>query len=171
VGLILCPFAYIATGALSGFPAGFSYTSLPPLLLGSGFLLGRYLARPKESAAGGILLGALEAISWLVLVTFLYLVSGVNLSIGIERFGLACTGFLAASLVALPVLLLRPTRLETRLARLPRGLATLALIVIVAGATFAMIVNLITPPTPIGGDAQVSSGVCWRASDAAGLRL
>jgi hypothetical protein len=148
VGLILCPFVFIAGGVLSGFSAEFSLVLLPPLLLGCGFLLERFLAKPKESVARN--LRSLEALSWLVLVAFLYLISGVNLSRGFERFGTVCTVFLATSVAALPFLLLRPTRLEMRLAQLPRALSILALIMIVAVATLATIVNLITPPTFIG---------------------
>jgi hypothetical protein len=48
LGLVTCPFPYIAIGALSHF--AFSLTILPPFLIGSGFLLWRYRARPAASA-------------------------------------------------------------------------------------------------------------------------
>jgi hypothetical protein len=150
VGLILCPFAFIAGGALSGFSATFSLVLLPPLLLACGFLLGRLLARPSEPAPREALLWSFEAMSWLVLVVFLYLVSGVNLTIGFERFGVVCTAFLATSVAAFPFLLLRPTRVEARLARLPRAPSMLILILIVAVATVSAIIYLATPPAFIG---------------------
>jgi hypothetical protein len=160
LGLILCPFAFIAGGALSDFSAVFSLVLLPPFLLSCGFLLQRFLARPEESVARQPLLWSLEAISWLVLVTFLYLVSGAKLLRGFERLGAVCTAFLAASAAALPLLLLRPTRLAMRMARLSQPLSILVLLLILAVSTFAMVFYLITPPTFIGQPGSgMSSGV------------
>jgi hypothetical protein len=151
VGLILCPFVFIAGGALSGFATVASLVLLPPFLLSCGFLLRRYLARPGASAGRQALLGSLEAIAWLVVVTFLYWLSGVNLSRGFERFGTVCMAFLASSAIALPLLLLRSTRLEAAWTRLPRALSVVALLLILGVATLAMIVNLTTAPHFIGG--------------------
>jgi hypothetical protein len=150
VGLLLCPLVFIAGGALSGFSTAFSLVLLPPFLVSCGFLLRRYLAKPGAAVARQALLWSLEAISWLVVVTFLYLLSGVHLSRGGERFGVMCTSFLAASAAALPFLLLRPTRLETRVARLPRALSVVALVLILAVSTTAMIVYLTAAPAFVG---------------------
>lgn len=46
LGLVLCPFAYIAIGALSGFAPAFALIALPPLLLY------RYLRAPTQRAGG-----------------------------------------------------------------------------------------------------------------------
>jgi lysylphosphatidylglycerol synthetase-like protein (DUF2156 family) len=150
MGLILCPFVFIVGGALSGFSTTFRLVLLPPFLLGCGFLLRRFLARPNEPVARQALLRSLEAISLLVVVTFLYLVSGVNLLRGFERFGAACTSFLATSAAALPLLLLRPTRLEMRVARLPQAVIIVALLLIVGISTIAMISHLTTPAAFVG---------------------
>jgi hypothetical protein len=150
VGLVLCPFGFIAGGALSGFSATFSRVLLPPFLLACGFLLRRLLARPGESMARQGLLRSLETTSWLVVVSFLYLVSGANLAKGFERFGGVCTCFLATSAAALPFVLLRPTSLEMRLSHLPRGLAIVALIAIVCVSTVAAIAYLAVPSAFVG---------------------
>jgi len=146
LGLLLCPFAFIAGGALSGFSPSFSLVLLPPFLLGCGFLLRRLLATPKEPGARQALQRALKAISWLVVVSFLYLISGVNLLRAFERFGAVCTYFLVVSVAVLPLLLLRPTDLETRMARLPRGLSVVVLLLLLGVSTVAMVAYLTAPP-------------------------
>jgi hypothetical protein len=150
VGVLLCPLVFIAGGALSGFSAAFSLLLLPPSLLGCGFLLRRYLAKPGAPVAREALLWSLEAISWLLVVAFLYFLSGVNLLRGGERFGAVCTAFLAASSAALPFLLLRPTRLETRMARLPRGVSVVALLLILGVSILAMSLYLTSASAFIG---------------------
>jgi hypothetical protein len=162
VGLILCPWVFVASGALSDFSRVASLVLLPPLLLSCGFLLRRYLARPGASAARPALLGALEGIAWLVVVAFLYWISQAYLSVGFERFGAVCTAWLATSVIALPLLLLRSTRLEAQLARLPRALSIVALLLILGVATLATIVYLTTPPqfilASLAGSAALDLG-------------
>jgi hypothetical protein len=151
VGLILCPWVFIASGALSDFSTLASLVLLPPFSLSCGFLLRRYLARPGEAAARPALGRVLEGIGWLVVVAFLYWISQANLLRGLERFGAVCSIFLAGSAAALPLLLLRPTRLEADVARLPQALSLVVLILILGVATLAMIAYLTTAPHFIGG--------------------
>lgn len=51
LGLVTCPFPYIAIGALSHFAFTFSLTILPPFLIGSGFLLWRYRKLDTQNRA------------------------------------------------------------------------------------------------------------------------
>ena len=150
VGLILCPWVFVANGALSGFSPAFSFVMLPPFLLGGILLLRHFLSKPKEPETTQSLSWFLEALSWVVVVAFLYLISGVNLMKGLERLGAVCTFFLATSAGCLPILLLRPTIIERRLARLPRRVSVIALILIVIVSGIAMLSYLTTPPTFVG---------------------
>lgn len=137
-GLAICPFLFIAIGALSNFSPSFSFFILPPFLLGSGFLLWRFFSKPADQAANFIFL-AMEAISWIGIVASLFLISGFTLMTGFERLGLACTFFLLASAVCLPVIWVRRTTLEERLAHLSKGVAIsiLLLILMLSGLSTA----------------------------------
>jgi len=150
LGLLVCPFLFIAMGALFRFPPLLSLVALPPLLLGSGFLLRRYLARPTEAAARGAALLVVEGLSWAVVGVFLFLVSGINIMTRFERLGTVCTSFLAASAVSLPLVLVRRTALERRLARLPGAVAAVASALILLAAGLVMIAFLRAPPAFIG---------------------
>lgn len=145
LGLVVCPFLYIATGALFNFPPAFSLLMLPPLLVGSGFLLWRFLSKPTERAMS-ILLLVIEGFSWIAIVAFLILTSRFNLLTGFERFGLFCTFFLLASVCCLPLVLMRQTALEQRLTQLPNGVSISALLVILVLSGLAMIAYLLSTP-------------------------
>jgi len=146
LGLVLCPFLFIAVGALSGFSDAFSFVMLPPFLLGSGFLLARFLSKPSDRAMRSVLLLAIEGVSWVAVGTFLYFVSGFNLMSGLERSGAACTSFLVASAASLPIVLLRRTALERRLAPLPSAVTVTLLLLILVVSGLATIAYLVAPP-------------------------
>lgn len=150
---MLCPFGYIAIGALSGFDPAFALTALPPLLAASAYLLTRYLSAPREAptARRSLPVAAIagwlaEAASWLVILGFLTVISGFTLLTRFERLGLSSTFFLAATLLCLPVALLRRTALEQRLSRLPDGAARLAPLAILLGAAALAISYLVRDP-------------------------
>jgi hypothetical protein len=146
LGLVICPFLYIAVGALSGFSPAFSVVMLPPLLLGSGFLLWRFLSKPTDRATISVPLLLMEGLSWVAIVAFLFLVSGFNLLRGLERFGVGSGFFLVGSVGGVLIVLLRRPALEQRLTRLPKGVAIAALVSLLALAGFAAIATLMTPP-------------------------
>jgi hypothetical protein len=145
LGLVLCPFAYIAIGALRGFAPAFSFLTLPPLLASAGYLLYRFLSRPPQGPSNMLLLSA-EVFSWILIGLFLVVVSGFTLVTRFERFGLSATLFLVASLVSLPVVLLRRTALQQRLSGLPRALAIVLLLAVLVVALVTMVVFLLQAP-------------------------
>ena len=139
LGLIVSPYFYIAFGALGAFPPAFSFIMLPPLILGSGFLFWRFLAKPNDTKRG-ILFLVFEGLGWLAVIAFVIFVSRINLLTMFERFGLSCAFFLVASICALPVVAFRKTDLECRLAQIPKSISVgiLLLMLLISGlATIA----------------------------------
>ncbi len=137
LGLVLAPFGYIAMGALAGFAPAFSWLALPPLLASVGYLLIRFLARQGRGAASKPALLA-ELFSWMVIAAFLAVVSGFTLLTRLERIGLFATVFLAATLLSLPIFLLRRTALAERLKPLPQPLTLFLLLTVLAVAAVAL---------------------------------
>jgi hypothetical protein len=119
---------------------------LPPLLLGSGFLLWRFLSKPTDRATISVPLLLMEGLSWVAIVAFLFLASGFNLLRGLERFGVGSGFFLVGSVGGVLIVLLRRPASEQRLTRLPKGVAIAALVSLLALAGFAAIATLMTPP-------------------------
>jgi hypothetical protein len=150
VGLALSPLGFIAIGALSDFSPAFSGLVLPPLLLSVVFLLRRFLARPRQIPSSPSWAWLLEAASWIIIVGVLYVISAAHLMRGLERLGGVCTAFLTAAGICLPILLLRRSAIEARLARLPQNVAIILLIVVVGISGWAMIAYLAAPPAFIG---------------------
>ena len=145
LGLALCPFAYIAIGALGGFAPAFSFLALPLLLASSGFLIYRFIWKRTWVRANKLLLLA-EAGSWVLIVTFLGIVSGFTLQTRFERAGLFATLFLSVSLLCLPLVLMRNTALRERLGGLPDQFALPLLLVIILTAAGTMAVYLFQSP-------------------------
>ncbi len=145
LGLVLCPFAYIAIGALAGFAPAFSFLALPPLLASVGYLLYRFLSRPARSSSSRLHWWA-EIGSWIVIAAFLVVVSNFTLLTGFERIGLFSALFLVATLVSLPVVLIRRTALRERLRRLPDVVVILLLLAILLAAVVTTVVYLLRAP-------------------------
>jgi len=122
LGLILCPFIYVAFGALEGYPSTPAYIILiilPPFLISSAFLLFRLLSKPKESASKKIW-QIVEILSWLVIAAFTWFVSFHPWNSLIEWIGLLFIVYLLASLISLPIVLfMRKTALQQRLMKRP----------------------------------------------------
>src|SRR5688572_30321869 len=78
LGLVVSPYVYVAFGAQRQFPLAFSLITLPPLLLGSGFLFWRFLSRPTPGTTSKALL-AVEGVCLLIVVIFLVLISRFSL--------------------------------------------------------------------------------------------
>ncbi len=145
VGLVLTPFGYLAIGALRGFDPAFGRLAVPLLLLATGYVLHGLLSVPGTrswgwrriagTAVGGILIGG-----------FLVVVSGYTLLTTTERIGLTATLFLVATLVALPLVTLRPTAVRAGLARVPGPVALVLLLGVLGGAGVAVAVYLLRGP-------------------------
>lgn len=148
LGLVLCPFAYIAIGALSGFAPAFALIALPPLLVGVGYLLYRYLRTPAQGAASAWQLLA-EGLAWLPVIGFLWVVSDFTLLTSLERVGWLSTLFLSTTLIALPIVLRRRTALASRLQRWPKVLGVSVLVgVLLAAVGIAVVHGLRAPALP-----------------------
>jgi hypothetical protein len=141
----MTPYVYIAIGAMHAFDVMVSIITLPPLLLSNGYLLRRYLARPAHSKCAWWAC-ALEALCWAATVTFLIVVSNFTLLTTFERLGLTVTFFAIATIVCVPVVLLRATALQQRLTRVPTQVARLALAAIVAATAVTVAVHLLKAP-------------------------
>jgi hypothetical protein len=145
LGLVMCPFVYVAIGALAAFAPAFSWITLPPLLVSSGYLLFRFLARPNENASSGPHLIA-EVLSGIIIVAFIAVVSGFTLQTRLERAGLSLTIFLLASVLCLPVVLMRMTALQRRLMRLPDGIVKSVLLLVLSLSVATATVYLLSAP-------------------------
>lgn len=145
LGLLLCPFVYIAIGALAGFAPAFSFLMLPPLLASTGFLLYRFLSRPAPDSSNNLHLLA-EIFSWIVIASFLVVVSKFTLLTQFERVGLFSTFFLIATLVSLPAVLIRRTALQERLRRLPDAVTILLPLAVLLAAGVTMVIYLFRAP-------------------------
>lgn len=82
LGLALTPLPFVAIGARGESELGLYFKQLGPYCIGIGFLLWRYLARPREGARRQIAVLFAEAESWMVVAALLVLVSEVNLLTG-----------------------------------------------------------------------------------------
>jgi hypothetical protein len=145
LGLVTCPLPYVVIGALLQASLAFSIVELPPFLIGSGFLLWRYLARPPL-AAGGIPLLVAEILSWDGLAVFLFDISGFSLMTTAERIGLASMFFLLTSLLCLPLVIWRETALEAWIERLPRAMSAAALVIVLVATGIAIAAFFLIPP-------------------------
>ncbi len=118
LGIVACPFLYIAIGATFSFSIAFSLIMLPPMLMGNGFLLWRFLSKPPGLTMKiPLLIG--EGLSWVSILLFLFFISDFTLQTERERIGFFLTLYLAASVGCFPLALLRETSVERRIAGLP----------------------------------------------------
>jgi len=146
LGLLVSAYLYIAIGALFGFNLAFSVLILPLFLGTSGFLLWRYLSKPKDRPLKFQLI-AIEIVSWIGVLAFLYIISGFTIMTISERIGLTSTFFLLASIFCLPLIRLRKsTTLEQRLMRLSSGITIGVLIVVLTLSSLAMMIYLFSTP-------------------------
>ena len=165
LGAALCPLVFVVvfggTDILlgrRGFGPEFWLATLPPLLISIGYLLYRFLRKPREQASSGtrlngkiarwlmvILNWLMSIVSWLVIAAFVSIISIYPFSTQFEQLGLSLTFFLVASLLSLPVVLLRKTALQQRLMQLPNGVVTTALALVVSISAVIAAVYLMTP--------------------------
>jgi hypothetical protein len=150
MGLVTSPFGFIVTGALSDFSPLFGVVVVLPMLVAVAFLLRRFLARPAATARHRSWVWLLEVASWLLVLFVLYHLSGAMLTTGFARLGIVWTFFLTGTLLWLPVLLLRPTALEARLARRPWAVHLIIVALIMVLSVWVMVTYLTGPPRFIG---------------------
>ncbi len=164
LGAVLCPLIFVVLlGGVEmlrrrggGLPPEFWSVTLPPLLISSGYLLYRFLRKPKEPTADGkrlivkIASGLMAILSWLVIAAFVAIISKYPLNTPFEQAGISLTFFLLASLLSLPIVLMRKTALQQRLMQLPSGGATAALVLVVAISAVIAVVYLMSPARFIG---------------------
>ena len=146
LGLVFSPFLYMLAGAPADLPPAFSRV----LLLGSAFLGWRYMSKPDSEAGMSVPIHVLELLSWVAVAAFLWIASGIKLLRGFERLGTACTFFLIASGVSLPIIALRKTRLEYRWTRVPRAAGVLALLLVLVTSAVITAIHVSTPARFLG---------------------
>ncbi|XVJ69342.1 MAG: hypothetical protein HEQ39_06585 [Rhizobacter sp.] len=145
MGLLLTPLVYVAIGALGGFSMAFSILSLPLLLVSTLFLMRRFLLRISAPGKAGLGFMVVELVCWLLVGVFLFIVSGFTLLTAEERMGQFCVLLLIATVLATPLVLLRPSALARRVAQWPAQLVlACSLMAAVASIMFAVI-HLSTP--------------------------
>jgi len=145
LGWVLCPFIYVAIGALGHFFApAFFFIALPLMLISSGCLLFRFLGKPKEPASSAAWLIA-EILSWFLIAAFITVVSNFTLFTPFERIGVLFMLYLLASLLSLPIVLMRKTALQQRLMKLPNSVITLLLVLVASISVVITAVYLLSP--------------------------
>lgn len=146
LSLLISPYFIIAMAALSHFPPVFGFAVLPVLVAGSIFLCWRLLLVASDRTETALMLLA-KCVSLAATLIFFVLVSGFNLLTEFERFGLACIIFVDASILILPLALIRQSTLELLLNRLPGKMSISALTVIFVLSGFAAIAYLVSQST------------------------
>jgi len=156
LGLAVLPFIFaVAIGSVVIFRAPGSvepafWLVMLVSLICSGYLLYRFLSKPREQDRTQIvkILGwFMEALSWLVTASFVLLASFYPLNTTFERVCVSITYFLLASLLSLPIVLMRKTTLlQRRLMQLPKSVATSALVLIVSISAAMVVIFLQTAP-------------------------
>jgi hypothetical protein len=136
-GFVACPLFYFAIGVPLMFPivaaVGFSAT----LLLSSGFLLMRGLARPSNSP-NEPRVWVVEVVAAAAVVACFVLASHAVFIENSRRFAFAATVFSIAWALCLPAPLFRRTALESRISKMPTWLRTGALLVLVSTSTLGI---------------------------------
>ncbi|MCL2075328.1 MAG: hypothetical protein FWH15_02590 [Betaproteobacteria bacterium] len=151
LGLVLCPSVYVAINVPLLFlfrePA-FWFVGLLLMLISSGYLLFRFLGKPKEPASGGLLA---EILSWFVIAVFTTIfATNIPIPFRATTFDQIATFFiffLFASLLSLPVVLMRKTALQQRLMKLPNIVITpLVVLVVPVSTAIVVVAELLCPP-------------------------
>jgi len=150
LGLATSPVPLLLLGGWSEFSGG-----LRPLvllvLLACGFLVFRNAARASEDGRQGLGSRAAETVSWIVVAMFVFVASGINLLIGVERAGVVADSFLLATLVWLPIAIYRRTELERRLTMFAKRVVAGVLLILLATSGLLALVDVATPSRFPGG--------------------
>ena len=151
LGLVIAPLPFVYFGVGFDFSPDFIAITFPPLFVSIGFLLSRFLVKANAGVGSRCWCQLLAGLSWLVIGAFLYIASGIGLTVGFERVGFVCSVFLATWALCLPLVALRPSALEQSIAQLPKAVSLAMLIITLVGASIASIIDAVTPPRFPGG--------------------
>jgi len=151
LGLATAPLPLLLLGGRSEWGGAFGVVASVTVLLSSGALVYRYIVRRAGAHGAGTGGRVVEAASWMVVIAFLIVGSGINLLVGIARAGVVADSFLLLTLLALPVVILRRTAIEARLTRLPRGGVRIGVAVALVVAGLIALIDLVTPTRFPGG--------------------
>jgi len=134
LGWTVSPLFYVALGTPFQLPIAMALMLVGTTLVASTFLLVRCLARPAAHHAG-LARRIAEGVSAAIVLAFLVLMANTVFVGNSRRLGFAFTVFFGAWLFCLPLVLVRKTDLEQRLAKIPRGVSigALALLLSVSG--------------------------------------
>ncbi|MCL2075327.1 MAG: hypothetical protein FWH15_02585 [Betaproteobacteria bacterium] len=150
LGLVLCPFIYALFHVLGQTvtPNLSLFVVLLLLLISGGCLLFRFLGKPKEPASSGAWLIA-EILGWLVIAMSIMILSQCVFCSILDRTGGFLMFFLFASLLSLPVVLMRKTALQQRLMKLPNIVITPLVVLVVPVSTAIIVVAELLCPPPL----------------------
>jgi len=152
LGLATAPLPLLLLGGRSEWGSGpFGIAASALVLLATGALVFRYVIRRANAAGTGAGGRVVEVASWVVVIAFLIVGSGINLLVGIERAGVVADSFLLLSLLGLPVVILRRTAVEGRLTRLPRAGVRIGAVAVLVVAGLVALIDLATPARFPGG--------------------
>jgi hypothetical protein len=152
LGLATAPLPLLLLGGRSEWGGGpFGILASALVLLATSALVFRYVIRAADPAGTGPGGRVVEAASWVVVVAFLIVGSGINLLVGVERAGVVADSFLLLTLLGLPVVILRRTALEGRLTRLPRASVRIGATAALVVAGLVALIDLATPARFPGG--------------------
>jgi hypothetical protein len=151
VGLAIAPLPLLLLGGRSEWGSVFGIVAGAVVLSASGALVCRYVVRRADTARSGTGGRVVEAASWVVVIAFMIVGSGINLAVGIERAGIVADSFLLLTLLGLPVVVLRRTAIEGRLTRLPRAGVRIGATAALVIAGLVALIDLATPARFPGG--------------------
>jgi hypothetical protein len=150
LGLATAPLLLLLLGGWSEWGGAFGIVASAVVLLACGALVYGYVIR-RADAAGRTGGRVVEAASWVAVIAFLIVGSGINLLVGVERAGVVADSFLLLTLLGLPVVILRRTALEGRLAHLPRPAVRIGAMAALVVAGLIALIDFATPTRFPGG--------------------
>jgi hypothetical protein len=151
LGFATAPLPLLLLAGRSEWGGAFGIVASTVVLLASGALVYRYVIRRAEAARTGAAGCVVEAVSWVVVIAFLIVGSGIKLLVGVARAGVVADSFLLLTLLELPVVILRRTAVERRLARLPRAGVRIGATAALVVAGLVALIDLATPARFPGG--------------------
>lgn len=147
VGSILAPLGYIIIGALASFAPMFSIVMLPPLVSAMGWLLYRHLFSPLPRRPSGVWIHAANLLAWIMIVLFLYFISGFTLFRPLERVGFLGIVYLASVVITMPIIWVKRARLAHAPAWTHGPVGISAAMLLSLAASVATILYAVSPTT------------------------
>lgn len=145
LGFVVSPLPFLALAARADLQPLAAATLTAVFVLSAGLLLVRLLSKPPTKPSNGIVIRLFELASWMAVTSILMFISGMHLMRGIERWGAVSLVFLSAAALCFPLLWVRRTAVEQRIASLPFVLVLSALCTVLA-LSGAMLFAYLTSP-------------------------